>query len=420
MSRRKTDPQWEIEPPSRTGAPLPFREVIRMYFTSFLLALVCVVGSVILSWFAYLGATRVYEAAGTFLVDELPFVQTLKQTDSETDRQLVQTLILSIANRDMRMAIEKRLDLPPGRISFAGLDRAIKLKGREPEANVQVSLVKNSRMGAISADSQNPDFAAKVVNAMLDELGLYNIVGGKLKAIQTSVGFAKAQADSMLQQLADVSAQSIKLGRELAEMENYLKQKLPLSSYPAFAQDSTLNNLKTQLILVESEYKYLASTSTRGQRLDGKAAELGTLRAQLNSQASNLAEALRAEYAIRSTQEQDLQANKLKAAQKLDDYSQESTRLAQSFGDPALMRELASENSKNGESGTANMVVIVNHASPPSRPLRPQLVIYLLLGGIFGGALGLGLAVIVTLLDNSLKSAIRDIYTVLGSGLPYC
>jgi hypothetical protein len=37
-------------------------------------------------------------------------------------------------------------------------------------------------MGSISAESQDPEFAAKVVNAILDELQFYNIVGGKLKA----------------------------------------------------------------------------------------------------------------------------------------------------------------------------------------------------------------------------------------------
>jgi uncharacterized protein involved in exopolysaccharide biosynthesis len=414
MAPMKNDQtQWEIEPLQGGMRTMAFRELLRIYFSSFLIALLGFAGGVILAWFAYLSATQVYEATGTFLVDELPFIQTVKQTDSETDRQLVQTLILSIANRDMRVAIEKRLDLLPGRIAFAGLDRAIRLKGDQPEANVQVSLVKNSRMGAISADSQSPEFAAKVVDAMLDELGLYNIVGGRLKAIQTSAGFSKAQADSTLQQLADVSAQRIRLEREVAEMENYLKQNLPLYAYPAFAQDSTLNNLKTQLILVESEYKYLASTSTRGQRLEGKEAELRTLESQLSSQASNLANALRAEYAIRFTQEQDLQANKLKAAQKLDSFSQESTRLAQSFGDPSLMRQLAAENPPDGNVGIANMVVVVNKASPPPRPIRPQLLLYLLFGGALGGMLGLGLAALIALLDNSVKS-VRQIELQLG------
>ena len=416
-----TASQWEIEenPGGRRRADRTGRyqlgplEILRLYSLSLMLAGGCFVVGLIFAGIAYHGATRIYEATGTFLVDELPFVQTVKQNDSETDRQVVQSLILSIANRDMRIAVEKRLGLAPGRIAFAGLDRPLKFRGSQPEANVQVALVKNSRLGMISADSQSSEFSAQIVNAILDELGLYNLIGGKLKAIQISAGFVKAQAESMLLQLAEVNAQRIKLGREIAEMETYLKQKLPLSSYPAFSQDATLNNLKTQLIIVKSEYKYLAISSTRGQRLIGKEAELDTLRAQMDRQAGNLAEALRAEYAIRSTQELDLQANKLKAAERLDGLSQESTRLAQSFGDPALMRKLAAETGKEGETGNANMVVVVNRASPPSRAIRPQLAIYLLLGGALGGMIGIVVAASVALLDIGLKS-VAQIETQLG------
>ena len=405
--------QWEIEPPRGIlGRPLAPRELARLFFSTFLLVAACLAAGLAISWDAFQKATRDYEATGTFVVDELPFVQTLKQADAETDRQLVQTLILSIANRDMRAAVEQRLHLPPGRISFAGLDRPLKLTSHDPEANVSVAAVKNSRMGAISADSQSPDFAAKVVNAILDELQLYNIVGGRLKAIQTSSRFLTSQADSMLQQLVDVSSQRIKLEREKAEMENYLKQKLPLYSFPAFSQDATLNNLKTQLILVEAEYKSLAATSTRGQRLEGKAAEVQTLRAQLASQSANLAEGLRADYDIRHTQELNLQADQKSAARKLEVLSQESTRLAQSFGDPTEMRRLAAEKQEAG-AGPANMIVPVDRASPPPRPFRPKLVFYLLLGGGLGGLVGLGFAAINVLLDNGLKSA-EQIETQLG------
>ena len=325
-------------------------------------------------------APRAYAATGTFVVDELPFVQTLQQADAETDRQLVQTVILSIANRDMRSAVEARLGLPAGRISFSGIDRPLKLEAREPEANVEVASVKNSRMGSISADSQSAEFAAKVVNAMLEELQLYNIVGGRLKAIQTNAKFLKSKSESLLQQLVDVSAQRAKLEGQRTEMENYLKQQLPLFAFPAFSQDATMNNLRTQLILVESEYKALAATS--------------------------------ADYTIRLAQEQNLQADQRNGALKLDELSRESARLAQSFGDPTLMRKLAAEKQDAG-TGPANMIVPVDLAYPPVRPSRPKLVFYLLLGGALGGLVGLGLAAINVLLDTSVKSA-EQIETQLG------
>ncbi|MEI6492967.1 MAG: hypothetical protein WCO94_10500 [Verrucomicrobiota bacterium] len=405
--------QWEIEAPQGMfGRPVGPRELVRIIFSSSLIVAVFLAVGLFVSWKMFESAPRAYVATGTFVVDELPFVQTLQQPDAETDRQLVQTVILSIANRDMRSAVEARLGLPAGRISFAGIDRPLKLQGREPEANVEVASVKNSRMGSISADSQSAEFAAKVVNAILEELQLYNIVGGRLKAIQTSSKFLKSKSESLLQQLVDVSAQRAKLEGQRTEMENYLKQQLPLYAFPAFSQDATMNNLRTQLILVESEYKALAATSTRGQRLEGKAEELRTLRDQLTKQAGNLAEALRADYTIRSAQEQNLQVDQRNGALRLDELTRESTRLAQSFGDPTLMRKLAAEKQDAG-TGPANMIVPVDLAYPPVRPSRPKLVFYLLLGGAFGGLVGLGLAAINVLLDTSLKSA-EQIETQLG------
>jgi capsular polysaccharide biosynthesis protein len=413
MENREPAAQWEVEPVRGIfGHPLPPRELVRMVVTVAILVTIFASGGLALAWMAYQKAPRAYQSTGTFVVDELPFVQKLQQVDAETDRQLVQTLILSIANREMQSAVVRRLDVPHGHIAFEGLDRPLPLKGGEPQANVSVTAVKNSRMGAITVESQDSAFAAQVVNAMLDELQLYNVVGGKLKALQTSTAFLKSQAESMLKQYVDVNAQRIKLEREKAEMENYLKQGLPISSFPAFAQDSTLNNLKTQLILVESEYKYLASTSTRGQRLEGKGMELQTLRAQLASQANNLAEGLRADFVIRRTQEEKLLADRQLAARQLEQLAQESTRLAQSFGDPILMKKLAAERPEEG-AGPANMIVAVNRGSPSAQPFRPKAIFYLLLGGALGAMIGVGLAAISILLDNGLKS-VQQIENQLG------
>jgi len=406
--------QWEVQPaPKLFGRPVSTRELLRIVFTSLVITGLFLTLGLAVAWRLYSEAPRAYQATGTFVVDELPFVQTLKQPDAETDRQLVQTLILSIANRDMRNAVAARLGVDEKRIAFGGIDRALTLQGTEPQANVEVTSVRNTRMGSISADSQDPEFAAAVVNAIIDELQLYNIIGGRIQAIQANARFIKAKAESMLQQLVDVSSQRIKLEKEKAEMDNFLKQKMPLSAFPSFSRDATMNNLKTQLILVESEYKFLAATATRGARLEGKAAELQTLQSQLASLANQLAEGLRAEFAIRLTQEQNLQADQKETDQKLDTLSQESTRLAQSFGDPSKMRALAAEKNPEGPAGPANMIVVVDRASPPARPFRPKLVFYILLGGALGGMVGLGLSAVRVMLNNSLSSP-TQIETILG------
>ncbi len=389
-------------------------DLIKIHADTIRTIVVAVIIGLMFSGVAYLMKTPGYRATGTILVDELPFVQTGKPGDAETERQLVQTLILSIANREMKLAVEKELDLPPGRVAFAGLDRKLCSTGSEPIANVQVAAVRSSRLGSVTADSQSPEFAARVVNAILGQLNLYNQIGGSLKAIQTSASLSKSQADNTVLQLADVSAQRIKLEQEKQQLENYLAKGFSLENYPVFAQDATLGNLKTQLFLVESEYRALASTSTRGARLEGKASELKSLRGQLSSYAKKLAESLRSEYAIRLSQEKDLQESKQKAAEKIDAYSQEAARIAQSFGNPEQMRLLASRNSgKSAKDGDANMIVVVNRASPPVKPYTPLLVVYLFLGASIGGLLGFCYAFMTSMADNALVSA-SQIETRLG------
>jgi len=380
-------------------------ERIKIHAATISTICIAIIVGVVISMIVFLMTTRGYRASGTILVDELPLVLTGKPGDADTERQLVQTLILSIANREMKLAVERDLALPPGRIAFAGLDRRLPINGSKACANVQVAAVRNSRLGSITADSQSPEFAAQVVNAILVQLDLYNRVGGTLKAIQTLAALSKSQADSTVLQLADVSAQRIKLEQEKDQLEDYLKKGLPLENYPVFAQDATLGNLKTQLFLVESEYKAISSTSTRGARLQGKASELRSLRGQLDSYAKKLAESLRSEYAIRLSQEKDLQESKQKAAEKLDAYSQESARIAQSFGNPEQMRLIAAKSLAEGKkNGDASMIIVVNRASPPLKAYTPLLLIYLFLGVAVGAAVGCGYALMTSLADNILVS----------------
>ena len=381
-------------------------ELVRIYSASIRTISISIIVGLVIALIVFRMTPSGYRATGTILVDELPFVQMGKQGDAETERQLVQTLILSIANNEMKQALEKELGLSPGCIAFAGLDRRLSITGSTPHANVQVAAVRNSRLGSVTADSQSPEFSARVVNTILAQLNLYNQVGGSLKMIQTTAALSKSQADSTVLQLAEVSAQRIKLEQEKDQLDDYLKKGLPLENYPVFAQDATLGNLKTQLFLVESEYKALASTSTRGARLEGKASELKSLRGQLDGYARKLAESLRSEYSIRLSQEKDLQMSKQKATESLNDYSQESARLSQSFGNPEQMRIIAgSVGRKNAKEGDANMIVVVNRASPPVKPYTPLLALYLFLGAAIGGLLGFGYAFMTSLSDNALVSA---------------
>jgi capsular polysaccharide biosynthesis protein len=296
---------------------------------------------------------------------------------------MVQALILGISNRAMRVITEKSLNLPPGRIAFSGLDRSLSFVNGDPKANVQISMLRNSRLANITADSQSPEFAANVVNAILDQLKVYNHIGGMIKELETQIDFSKSQTDITITQLADLTTQRLKLQQESDELESYIKKGFSLPNYPTFAQDSTLNNLKTQYFLVDSEYKALASTSTRGARLEGKSNELKSLRHQLEAYSTKLVESLRAEYSIKSSEQDGLQQIAQKESAKLQDLKQKTSKLVETLGNPSEMLLLAEDNPV-----TADIIVILNHAVPPPRPYWPNLTIYLVLGIGLGGIVG--------------------------------
>ena len=358
-------------------------EIIRTYSPSFPVIAAYICFGILLALIAFVISPRSYRAVGTIMVDQLPYMITVKQNDAETERQMVQALILGISNRAMRVITEKSLHLPPGRIAFAGLDRPLSLVNGEPKANVQISMLRNSRLANITADSQSPDFAANVVNAILDQLKVYNHIGGMIKELETQIDFSKSQTDITITKLADLTSQRLKLQQESDELESYIKKGLSLPNYPSFAQDSTLNNLKTQYFLVDSEYKALASTSTRGARLEGKSNELKSLRHQLEAYSNKLVESLRAEYSIKSSELEGLQQIAQKESANLQDLKQKCSKLVETLGNPSEMLLLAEDNPT-----TADVLVILNHAVPPPRPYWPNLTIYLVLGIGLGGIVG--------------------------------
>ena len=346
---------------------------------------------------------RAYESTAKFVVSELPYYDQQSSVSSETEQQLVETLIMSIPSRDMHDEVARRLGISPAQIAFSELDLPLKLIGAIPRANIRVDSADKSRMGEIVATSQSPEFAAKVANAILDELQLFNMVGGRLKNLRLSMDLTKAKLDSTVKQLVDLSSQRIKLEQETAELDNHIRLGLPLTEFPAFAQDGTLNNLKTQLILIDSEYASIAATATRGARLDGKRAERDGLKQQLQAHVERLAGSLRSEYEIAKTQERNVERDVKDSKDKLDMMSEQTARLSQSLSNPAAMRAIESD-PQSTPVGPANIIVTIDRAAPKMKPIRPKLWLNLLLGVLFGSALGAGITALRFILDNRLKS----------------
>lgn len=346
---------------------------------------------------------KVYESSAKFIIDDLPFNIRETGSDAETERQLVQTLIMSIPSQDMREAVARQLEIDPKRLAFEEIDRRLSLRGSLPTANIRVASTKNSRIGAITCQSQDAAFAAQIANAVLKELNVLNLVAGELKSAKQNNELARNKADQLLKQLVQISGNRVEFETQVMELDDYLKRKLPIEDFPAFSQDATLNNLKTQLIIVEGEYDSTAANSTKGARLEGKRAELRGLRSQTTAQAKALATALRSRLSIARFQEEDLQKQIGVIESQISQTERQSSLFLSNFGDSSRIHQLLAEQ-KEAPAETGNVIVTVNPAKQEIRSVKPKLTLNVMLGAMLGLGLGLGLALVGASLDTRIRS----------------
>lgn len=399
----RTDPAIPVPPPAEEKPDSLFLEVVHFLWAakwSLVLWFLVGVGAAIA---ITLVTPKVYESSAKFMVDELPFNIREESPDAETERQLVQTLIMSIPSQDMRVAVAKRLAVEPARIAFEEIDRRLPLKGSPPAANVRVEATKNSRIGAITSQSQDAEFAAAVANAVLAELQVLNVIAGELKSVRQSIKIFRDKTEQMLKQLVDLSSQRIEVEKQVAELDDYLRRGLPLDGFPAFSEDATLNNLKTQLILVDGEYESIAASSTRGVRLEGKRAELVGLRSQIKRQADSLATALRSRLAIARTQEEDFQNQVRDLEDRITAAERRGSRFLSGFSDPTRIQQILAEET-GPPSETGNVIVTVDPAKVEIRNVRPRLSVNLVLGAMLGSGLGLGISLLRAALDTRIRT----------------
>ncbi|MGH8047577.1 MAG: GumC family protein, partial [Chthoniobacterales bacterium] len=396
---------WEIEQPGAvTVEALGILQAVRFVVGNIFLLIGGLLVGIAIGLVLQKTTPTAYEANGKFVVDELPFSKQGSGTlDNETQRQLVQTLILSIASRDMSVAVAEQLGIRKDRLAFEGIDIPRKYKSAEPVANIEVTATKDSRIGVVTATSQSPQFAADVVNAILDELKLYNQIGGRLKQISFDRNLDRTKADSILSQIVAVSEKRITLDQQNAELAVYTRQGLPLESFTAFSTDTTLNNLKTQLILVTSEYESIAATNTIGPRLAGKKSELDGLKTQIASHAHSLAGAMKSEFEILTTRQHNLQSELDKTQAHIQSLNDAAARLVQSYGEPAAMRQMIKESS-GPANNAGNVVVVIDHGTPRDKPAQPKLALNLAIGLVLGCMLSFGTAALRTMLDNRLHT----------------
>ena len=154
-------------PLSTTPEAAVLRQVFKFFGGNLFWLASGVAAGVFLGWAVQYSLPLTYEAEGSFVVDEVPFLQTSTQNialpDHDTVLDMVQSLILGIPSSNMRSETAARLEIPENQICFEDISsHPLSLKSREPVANIRVSPVKNSRTGTISVCRRTPGSPLKL------------------------------------------------------------------------------------------------------------------------------------------------------------------------------------------------------------------------------------------------------------------
>ena len=366
----------------------------------------------------YLTTPRTFQAKGTFLVDQLPFQGASENaTDSETVHEMVQSLILSIPGREMKRAVAQDLHVLPSALSFNDKEPKISLSGDRHRANIKVAATRSSRLGTITVESCDPEFATQVVDDIFKQILTMNTLAGRLATVQSQLLLSRGSSAKLIENLVAITGEGVKLKEEVIALDKYQKVKnQPLAEFSAINNDLTIINLKTQLLLVEAEYEALASYSIRGLKYEGKRAELKGLQDELTRQASHLAQGLLISRDINQTQEDDLTKAVKESEKKGSAYQTERGRLARAFSDLDLRKKiLATPLQEDEVESEASVIAVVDPGIADQKPVRPNLFLNLFLGSFLGLAGGAALAFTIHLLDSRLRTPIQ---IQLSTGLP--
>ncbi|MCX6934752.1 MAG: hypothetical protein NTZ01_00915, partial [Verrucomicrobia bacterium] len=332
-------------------------------------------------------------------------------TDAETQRQLVQTLIIGLDGTSIRAGVVERMGVGPGVIAFRDIERTLSLQSSTVRANVRISPVRNTRIGVIQVQSQDPEFAARTANEVLAEAQILNRIGGHLQGHRSQLLLHQDELKIISRDTVDLQLALVKTQQQIELLKQYQSEGNPLEYFPAFETDSTLNNLKTQLMLVESEYDRIASQSTRGTRLQGKAAEVEGLKGQITVHAHKLETSLRT-LAESQLLQFNILGEKSDVVRRL--IEQNATDVAETlegFANTEKGKRLISQDGKQAKA--SSVLVVLDYALEPPLPIRPILALNLLAGSLFGLALGLLLPVLMRSSAVYLKRG-RQIRTILG------
>ena len=307
---------------------------------------------------------------------------------------------------------------------------------------VSVDPVKRSRIVTIGISSPDPELAARIANA---HVAAYIQQGFKLKSqaneearkfLEGKLGELKDRVEKseytlnefrrgkgiislddkeniVVERLADLNKRLTEAEAERIgfEAQARLIKSRQYDSLPAVIGNGLIQSLRGQIVQLEAEHAKLSEQYLPGYpRLAQVRAQLEESRARLGQQIKNVVEGINSAYLAAAGKEKDLrgQMDKQKSATfALKDASVQYAILAREANTNKQLYDSVQERFREisvaGELPASN-VSIVDRAEIPRLPAKPKKRLNLMLGALLGLFGGVGLALLLEHLDNSMRT----------------
>ena len=307
---------------------------------------------------------------------------------------------------------------------------------------VSVEPVKRSRLVTIAISSPDPQLSARIANA---HVAAYIQYGFKLKSqaneearkfLEAKLGELKDRVENsemtlnqfrrdegiislddkeniVVERLADLNRRLTESEAERIGLEAQARliKNRRYDSLPAVISNPLIQSLKNQVVQLEAEQAKLGEQFLPGYpRLAQVKAQLEESKARLSQQIKNVVEGINSAYLAAAGKEKDLrgQMEKQKSATfALKDASVQYAILAREADTNKQLYDSVLERyreiSVSGELPASN-VTIVDRAEIPQLPVKPNKRLNLMLGAFLGLFGGLGLALLLEHLDNTLST----------------
>ncbi len=437
------------------------------------------VGAVLAALVATLLADPVYIARATFQAQrEAPRVidaQSVTDSGSTSDATFLQTQFALIKSRATaggivrRLHLDRNADFVESGGSLSGLfkkgapsspaqqQRAIERATSMVEANLTATALTQSSLIQVQYANGNPQMAAKIANAAVDEFiegtierqysaSRYarDFVGRRLNELKKRLGKSErdlvdyaqkqriinvtdARNPGQSQSLDSVSLNAIntalataKAARIDAEENWRVARSGEGQSFSQIQSDPQAIALLTRLQTLQADYQQrLQAFKPTFPAMVQTRSEIATVQAQMNRSRANVAQSLRVSYELALSKEKAIEAQLGQMTGQVLDLQRRSIEYTilqrevdtnRSLYDALLQRY--KEIGVAGGSGS-NSISIVDRARVPGVPARPILWLNLVLALAAGLGLGLAIAFALDFLDDTFKMP-EDVEQKLG------